>query len=66
MILILTLLAAFPLGYLMKTRTTPYLVFGLAFAHLFTFQTASLGSPDIATHAAVVRQQTSRRRSEDP
>lgn len=42
MILILTLLAAFPLGYLMKTRTTAYLVFGLAFAHLFSFQTAQL------------------------
>lgn len=42
MILALAILAAFPLGYLMQNRTTACLAFGLAFAHLFTFQTAQL------------------------
>ena len=42
MIIILTVLAAFPLGYLVRSRTSAFLVFGLAFAHLFTFQTAQL------------------------
>jgi len=41
-ILILTVLAAFPLGYLVRSRTSAFLAFGLAFAHLFTFQTAQL------------------------
>jgi len=41
-IIILTILAAFPLGYLVRSRTSAFLVFGLAFAHLFTFQTAQL------------------------
>ena len=42
MIAILTLLAAFPLGYFLQNRTSAYLAFGLGFAHLFAFQTAQL------------------------
>lgn len=41
MILVLTVLAAFPLGYLLKNRTTAYVTFGLGFAHLFTFRPPS-------------------------
>ena len=42
MIVVLAVLAAFPLGWYVGTRTTAFLVFGLAFAHVFTFQTAQL------------------------
>jgi hypothetical protein len=35
-------LAAFPLGMLLRNRLAAYVAFGLAFAHLFTFQTAQL------------------------
>lgn len=42
MIAILTVLVALPLGYLVRNRTAAYLAFGLAFAHIYTFQTASL------------------------
>lgn len=42
MILILALLAAFPIGYFARNRTAALLTFGLAFAHVFTFQTAQL------------------------
>ena len=42
MIIILSVLAAFPLGYLVRSRTSAFLAFGLAFAHVFTFQTAML------------------------
>lgn len=42
MIAILTLVVALPLGYLVRSRLAAYLAFGLAFAHLYTFQTASL------------------------
>ncbi len=42
MIIVLVVLAAFPLGLLLRSRTSAFLAFGLAFAHLFTFQTAQL------------------------
>lgn len=42
MIILLTVVAALPLGLLLRTRTAAFLAFGLAFAHLFTFQTAQL------------------------
>ena len=42
MIAILTLLAALPIGYLVRHRTAGFLAYGLAVAHLFTFQTAVL------------------------
>lgn len=40
--IMIALLAALPLGYLLKCRATALLTFGLVFAHLFTFQTAQL------------------------
>lgn len=42
MIAILTVLTALPLGYLVPRRTVAYLAYGLAFAHLYVFQTLSL------------------------
>lgn len=42
MVILLAALAAFPLGLLVRNRLAAYLAFGLAFAHLFTFQTAQL------------------------
>lgn len=42
MVLLLAALAAFPLGLLLRNRVGGFLAFGLAFAHLFTFQTAQL------------------------
>ena len=42
MVILLAALAAFPLGFLVRNRLAAYLAFGLAFAHLFTFQTAQL------------------------
>ena len=42
MIAVLTLLTAFPLGLLVRRRTVAYLAYGLAFAHVFTFQTLTL------------------------
>jgi hypothetical protein len=42
MVAILTLLAALPLGYLVRRRVVAYLAYGLAFAHVFTFQTLVL------------------------
>ncbi len=42
MVVVITALAAFPLGYFLRNRLAAFLTFGLAFAHLFTFQTAQL------------------------
>lgn len=42
MIAILTVLIALPLGYLVRRRLVAYVAYGLAFAHVYTFQTASL------------------------
>lgn len=42
MIAILTVLVALPLGLLLKRRLHAYVAYGLAFAHVYTFQTASL------------------------
>lgn len=42
MVAILTLLTALPLGYLVRSRLAAYVAYGLAFAHVFTFQTLSL------------------------
>lgn len=42
MIAILTVLAAFPLGWFVRNRVAGFLVFGLLMAHLYTFQTAVL------------------------
>lgn len=42
MIAILTALVALPLGYFVRNRLAAYLSYGLAFAHVFTFQTAAL------------------------
>lgn len=42
MIAILTLLIALPLGYLIRPRLAAYVAYGLAFAHLYTFQSLSL------------------------
>ncbi|MGA9750023.1 MAG: hypothetical protein WBQ50_21425 [Nocardioides sp.] len=42
MFTLLAVLAAFPLGMLLRNRLAAYVAFGLAFAHLFTFQTAQL------------------------
>lgn len=41
MIVIVALLAL-PLGYAVKNRMAAYVAFGLAFAHVYTFQTANL------------------------
>jgi len=41
-IAILTVLAAFPLGWFVRNRVAGFLVFGLLMAHLYTFQTAVL------------------------
>ena len=41
MIAIVALLAL-PLGYVVKNRMAAYVAFGLAFAHVYTFQTANL------------------------
>lgn len=40
--ILLAAIAAFPLGMLLRNRLAAYVAFGLAFAHLFTFQTAQL------------------------
>ena len=40
MVIVIAALAAFPLGYLLRNRLAAFLAFGLAFAHVFTFQTA--------------------------
>jgi hypothetical protein len=42
MVAIMTLLVALPLGYLVPRRLVAYLAYGLAFAHVFTFQTLAL------------------------
>ncbi len=42
MFILLAAIAAFPIGLLVRDRVAAYVVFGLAFAHLFTFQTAQL------------------------
>lgn len=42
MIAILTVLLALPLGFLVRDRTVGFLVYGLAMAHLYTFQTGTL------------------------
>jgi hypothetical protein len=42
MVAILTLLTALPLGYLIRPRLAAYVAYGLAFAHVFTFQTLAL------------------------
>lgn len=42
MIAILTLLVALPLGLLIRNRLAAYAAYGLAFAHVYTFQTANL------------------------
>ena len=42
MILILTLIAAFPMGYFMRSWFQANVAYGLAFAQVFTFQTATL------------------------
>jgi hypothetical protein len=42
MIVMLTVVAALPLGLLVRSRTAAFLAYGLAFAHVFTFQTAQL------------------------
>ena len=35
-------IAAFPIGFLLRNRVAAFLAFGLAFSHVFTFQTAQL------------------------
>ncbi|MFI7067006.1 hypothetical protein ACIBL3_38820 [Kribbella sp. NPDC050124] len=42
MIAILTVLVALPLGLLVRNRLAAYLVFAIAFSHVYTFQTADL------------------------
>ncbi len=42
MFILVAALAAFPLGLMLHTRLAAYVAFGLAFAHMFTFQTAQL------------------------
>jgi hypothetical protein len=42
MIAVLTVLIALPLGYLVRGRLAANVAFGLAFAHVYTFQTAFL------------------------
>lgn len=42
MVAILTVLLALPLGYLVRSRRAALTAFGLAFAHVYTFQTANL------------------------
>ena len=42
MIALLAALVALPLGLLLRSRIAVILAFGLAFAHVFTFQTAQL------------------------
>ncbi len=42
MVAVLTLLTALPLGYLVRSRLAAYVAYGLAFAHVFTFQTLAL------------------------
>ncbi len=42
MIAILTVLVAFPLGFFVRSRLAAYVAYGLAFAHLYTWQTATL------------------------
>jgi hypothetical protein len=39
---ILTLLAALPLGYLVRPRLAAHLAYGLGFTYIFTFQTLTL------------------------
>lgn len=41
-IALLTILVAFPLGFFLRHRLTACVAYGLAFAHVFTWQTASL------------------------
>lgn len=42
MIAVLTLLVALPIGFLVRDRLAGFLVYGLAMAHLYTFQSATL------------------------
>lgn len=42
MIAILTVLVALPLGLLVRNRLAAYLIFAIAFSHVYTFQTANL------------------------
>jgi hypothetical protein len=42
MIAILTILIALPLGLLVRNRLAAYLVYAIAFSHVYTFQTANL------------------------
>ncbi|WP_433464116.1 hypothetical protein [Spirillospora sp. CA-128828] len=42
MIAILVIVAALPIGLAIRNRMAAYLVYGLAFAHVYTFQTAIL------------------------
>jgi hypothetical protein len=42
MIAILTILGALPLGLLIRNRLAAYLVYAIAFSHVYTFQTANL------------------------
>lgn len=42
MIAILVIVTALPIGLAIRNRLAAYLVFGLAFAHVYTFQTANL------------------------
>ena len=42
MIALLTVLAALPIGFFIRRPVVGFVAYGLAFAHLFTFQTAQL------------------------
>lgn len=42
MIAIVTVLIALPLGYFCRARSTAFLAYVAAFAHVYTFQTANL------------------------
>jgi hypothetical protein len=41
-IAILTIVAALPLGLLIRNRLVAYVVYAIAFGHIYTFQTANL------------------------
>jgi hypothetical protein len=41
-IALLTILVALPLGFLVRRRLVAYVAYGLAFAHVYTWQTAAL------------------------
>lgn len=43
-IILLTVVAALPLGLLLRTPTAAFLAFGLAFAHLFTVPDGTAGA----------------------